>query len=137
MTRTAGARGPHLCDPGRGKPKDAPLPPPEYFSDNATNATRLAANKTECTRPKTHNACLTCLIMSQSRLASYNMVPRRLRRRLTPISASLGPPFPVSPFDAQGPGPHPSPFPHPSVRGEVGGSARLPASSLRGIRGRG
>ena len=43
---------------GRGQPRKVPLPPPEYFGDNATH---LAANKTEFTKRKTHNACFACL----------------------------------------------------------------------------
>ena len=43
---------------GRGQPQPVPLPPPEYFGDNATH---LAANKTEFTKRKTHHACFAFL----------------------------------------------------------------------------
>ena len=49
---------------GRGLPKNVPLPPPEYFCDNATH---LAAIKREFTKRKTHHACFACLNSTTSR----------------------------------------------------------------------
>ena len=43
---------------GRGQPKKVPLPPPEYFGDNATH---LAANRNQFTKRKMHSACFACL----------------------------------------------------------------------------
>ena len=55
MPRAAGTRGPHRCDGGTGPTQEgAPTAPRD-------NATQLAANKTEFTKRKTHNACFACL----------------------------------------------------------------------------
>ena len=110
----------------RGEPKNMPLPPPEYFGDNAT---RLASNKKEFTKRKAHNACFACI----NQTSSTTMAPQRLwRNELTTSSVSPVPPFPARLPDVQGPGLHPSPHPHPSGRKEVGGSARQPACNHAG-----